>query len=181
MTTALDLKEKYTNEIIPELMKQYQYKNVMEVPRLLKVSLNRGVGEAIENPKAMEVSLDELTRISGQKASVRKSKKSIATFKLRENQPIGVKVTLHGKRMMLFLNKLINICLPKIRDFKGLSPKLDGNGNYTMGIKEQIIFPEIHYEKVDKVRGMDITIVTSAKTDDEARTLLTLLGMPFRK
>jgi large subunit ribosomal protein L5 len=177
----IDLKEKYTKEIIPQMMTKFGYANIMQVPHLEKVVLNRGVGEAIENPKAMDSSVDELTRISGQKAMITRAKKSIATFKVREGQAIGVKVTLRGPRMYEFLNKFINVCLPKIRDFKGISSKFDGQGNYTFGIKEQIIFPEIKYEKIDKIRGMDVTVVTTAKTDDEALELLKLMGVPFRK
>ena len=178
---AIDIKEKYESEIVPKLKETYNYKNIMQVPRVTKVVINRGVGEATENAKALEVSIDELTRISGQKTIVRKAKKSIAGFKLRENQPVGVKVTLRGKRMYDFLNKFLNLCLPNIRDFRGITSKFDGNGNFTFGIKEQIIFPEISYEKVDKIRGMDITLVTTSKTDIEAKELLRLLGVPFRK
>ncbi|MDD5382185.1 MAG: 50S ribosomal protein L5 [Candidatus Margulisbacteria bacterium] len=176
-----DLKERYFKEILPALLKTGEFKNPMRAPRVLKVVINRGVGEARENPKAIDVSAKELADITGQKPAVMKSKKSIAAFKIRTNLPIGLKVTLRGNRMYGFLNKLINICLPKIRDFKGVNPKsFDGRGNYTFGIKEQLIFPEVDYEKVDRVRGMDITIVTSARTDQEARKLLEAIGVPFR-
>ena len=178
MTT---LKQKYDKVIIKELTKEFSYTNSMEVPCVKKVVINRGLGESVSNPKAMDISLAELAAITGQKPAVTKAKKSIAAFKLRAKQPIGCKVTLRGTRMYHFLDKLINICLPRIRDFKGISPKsFDGHGNYTMGVTEQLIFPEIDYDKVDKVRGMDITICTTAKTDKEARALLTLMGMPFR-
>jgi large subunit ribosomal protein L5 len=176
------LKEKFEKTIKPALIKSGDYKNLMQVPKLVKIVINRGVGEAREDSKAFDVSAKELTAIAGQKPLVRKAKKSIAVFKIRENMPIGLKVTLRGDRMYDFMNKLVNLCLPKIRDFKGVSPKaFDGRGNYTLGVKEQLIFPEVDYEKVDRVRGMDISIVTSAKTDKDARTLLEALGMPFRK
>lgn len=169
-------------EISERLLKTGKYENPMRVPRVIKVVINRGVGEARENPKAIEVSAKELAEIAGQKPLIIKSKKSIAAFKLRGGIPIGLKVTLRGKRMHDFLDKLINICIPKIRDFKGVSPKsFDGRGNYTLGIREQLIFPEVNYEKVDMVRGMDLTIVTSAENDQEARELLEALGLPFRK
>jgi large subunit ribosomal protein L5 len=177
-----NLKERYKKEIIPEMMKKFGYKNPMQVPHITKLVINRGVGEATLNPKAIDVSVAEIAAITGQKPLVTRSKKSISGFKLKENIPIGCVVTLHGQRMYDFLDKLVNICLPKIRDFKGISPKsFDGNGNYTMGIKEQLIFPEVIYDKVDKVRGMDITIVTSANKDEEAHELLRLVGIPFRK
>jgi large subunit ribosomal protein L5 len=176
------LKERFEKEIIPALMKEMGYKNPMQVPRLVKIVINRGVGEARENPKAIEVSAAELASITGQKPLVTKSKKAISAFKLKANIPIGLKVTLRGKRMYEFANKLINICLPKIRDFKGVNPKsFDGRGNYSLGIKEQLIFPEVDYDKVDRIRGMDITFVTTARTDEEARKLLEYIGMPFRK
>jgi len=176
-----DLKEKYQKEIIPELVKSQGYKNALQAPRLVKIVLNRGVGEARENAKAIDVSSAELESIAGQKPLVTFSKKAIAAFKLKGNIPIGLKVTLRGERMYDFLNKLVNLSLPKIRDFKGVSPKsFDGRGNYTMGIKEQLIFPEVDYQKVDRVRGMDITFVTNARTDAEARKLLELFGIPFR-
>jgi len=177
-----NLKERYKKEIIPEMMKKFGYKNPMQVPHIVKLVINRGVGEATQNPKAIDISVAEISAITGQKPLVTKSKKSIAGFKLKENSSIGCVVTLHGQRMYDFLDKLVNICLPKIRDFKGLNPKsFDGNGNYTLGIKEQLIFPEVIYDKVDKIRGMDITIVTSANKNEEAHELLKLVGIPFRK
>lgn len=176
------LKQKIAKEILPALMKGGGFSNPMQLPRLVKVVINRGVGEARENSKAIDVSAKELTEITGQKPLFRKAKKSIAVFKIREGQQIGLKVTLRGKRMYDFLDKFINICLPKIRDFRGVNPKsFDGRGNYTLGIKEQLIFPEVDYERVDRVRGMDITIVTTGRTDQEARKLLEAIGMPFRK
>lgn len=175
------LKENYFKEIVPKLMKSRGYKNSMQVPSLSKVVINRGVGEARENAKAIDISAAELVEICGQKPLVTYSKKAIAAFKLKGNIPIGLKVTLRGDRMYDFVTKLINLCLPKIRDFKGVSPKsFDGRGNYTLGIREQLIFPEVDYNKVDRVRGMDITFVTTAKTDAEARELLEAFGMPFR-
>jgi large subunit ribosomal protein L5 len=177
-----DLKQKFEKEILPALMQGGKYDNSMRAPRLIKICVNRGVGEAKDDAKAIDVSAKELAEITGQKPLVTISKKAIAAFKLRGGIPIGLKVTLRGKRMYDFLNKLINISLPKIRDFKGVNPKaFDGRGNYTLGIREQLIFPEVDYEKVDKIRGMDITIVTSAHKDEEARELLEALGMPFRK
>ena len=177
-----NLKERYKKEIIPEMMKKFGYKNPMQVPRIVKLVINRGVGEATQNPKAIDISVAEISTITGQKPLVTKSKKSIAGFKLKENTSIGCVVTLRGQRMYNFLDKFVNICLPKIRDFKGINPKsFDGNGNYTMGIKEQLIFPEVIYDKVDKIRGMDITIVTSANKDEEAHELLKLVGIPFSK
>jgi large subunit ribosomal protein L5 len=176
-----NLKDKYIKEVVPVMVEKFKYKNPMQVPQIKKIVVNRGVGEATLNPKAIEISVAELTAITGQKPLITKSKKSIAAFKLREGINIGCKVTLHGQRMYDFLTKLVNICMPRIRDFKGLNPKsFDGNGNYTIGLKEQLIFPETDYDKVDKERGMDITIVTSAKTDEEARELLKNLGIPFR-
>jgi large subunit ribosomal protein L5 len=178
----LSLKEKYKKEITKEMTKKFGYTNSMEVPKLLKVVVNRGVGEAAQNAKAMDVAAEELALICGQKPKITKSKKAIAGFNLKGNAPIGCFVTLRGDRMYEFVDKLINICLPKIRDFKGVSPKsFDGRGNYTFGIREQLIFPEIVYDKVDKARGMDITFVTSSKTDEETKELLTCMGMPFRK
>lgn len=177
-----NLKERYKKEIVPALMKRFAYKNPMQSPRLLKIVVNRGIGEATANPKAVEVSVAEIASITGQKPLVTKSKKAISGFKLKEHIPIGCKVTLRGRRMYDFMDKLVNICLPKIRDFKGVNPKsFDGHGNYTLGIKEQLIFPEIIYDKVDKVRGMDITIETSTDRDEEAMELLKLIGIPFRK
>ncbi len=177
----LNLQEQYQKEIVPAFLKSGEYQNPMQVPKVIKVVINRGVGEARENQKAIEVSAKELADITGQKPLVRSAKKSIAVFKIREGLQIGLKVTLRGKRMYDFLTKLINIALPKIRDFKGVNPKsFDGRGNYTLGIREQLIFPEIEYDKVDRVRGMDITIVTSAGTDERARKLLEAMGLPFR-
>ncbi|ALC17572.1 50S ribosomal protein L5 [Desulfuromonas soudanensis] len=176
------LKEKYQAELAPQLMKDLQLKNVMEVPRIEKVVINMGLGEAIQNIKILESAVVELGRISGQKAVVTKAKNSIATFKLREGMPIGCMVTLRRNRAYEFLDRLINVALPRVRDFKGVSPKaFDGRGNYTLGIKEQLIFPEIDFEKIDKVKGMNVTIVTSARTDEEGRALLAGMGMPFRK
>jgi Ribosomal protein L5 len=178
----LNMKEKYLKEVVPKLVKERHYKNKMQVPHLEKVVINRGVGEARDNAKAIDVSAAELTEIVGQKPLVTHSKKAISAFKLRGNIPIGLKVTLRGRRMYDFVNKLLNLALPKIRDFRGVSPKsFDGRGNYTLGIKEQLIFPEVDYESVDRVRGMDITFVTSSDKDEEARQLLQMLGMPFRK
>ncbi|MCD6187192.1 MAG: 50S ribosomal protein L5 [Desulfuromusa sp.] len=176
------LKQSYLQEQVPALMKQFQYKTVMEVPRVEKVVLNMGLGEAIQNPKLLESAVDELARISGQKAVITKSKKSIASFKLREDMPIGACVTLRQDRAWEFLDRLVNVALPRVRDFKGISPKaFDGRGNYTLGIREQLIFPEIDIDKVAQVSGLNITIVTTARTDEEGRALLTGLGMPFRK
>jgi len=176
------LKEMYQAELVPQLQKDLQLKNVMEVPRIEKIVVNMGLGEAIQNIKILESAVEELTQITGQKAVVTKAKKSIATFKLREGMPIGCMVTLRRERAYEFLDRLVNIALPRVRDFKGVSPKaFDGRGNYTLGIREQIIFPEIDFEKIDKVKGLNITIVTTAKNDEGARALLTSLGMPFRK
>lgn len=179
---ASRLKEKYQNEVIPALMERFQYKNVMEVPRLEKIVLNMGIGEAKDNPKALESAVNEMALIAGQKPVVTRAKKSISNFKLREGMNVGVKVTLRGDRMYDFLDKLMNIALPRVRDFRGVSPSsFDGRGNYALGIKEQLIFPEIDYDMVDSIRGMDIVIVTTAETDEEARAFLELMGMPFRK
>jgi large subunit ribosomal protein L5 len=179
---AARLKEQYLKEIVPALQKKFQYKSVMQVPKVEKVVINMGVGEAVQNSKTLDGAVEDLTLISGQKPVVTRAKKSIAGFKLREGMPIGVKVTLRGERMYHFLDKLINVALPRVRDFRGVSPKsFDGRGNYTLGLKEQLIFPEISYDKVDKVRGMDIVLVTTAQTDEEARELLAEMGMPFRK
>ncbi len=176
------LKEKYQVELVPQLQKDLQLNNVMEVPQVSKVSINMGLGEAIQNIKVLESAVEELTSIAGQKAVVTKAKKSIATFKLREGMPIGCRVTLRRERAYEFLDRLINIALPRVRDFKGVSPKgFDGRGNYTLGIREEIIFPEIDYEKIDKVKGLNVTIVTTARTDEEGRALLAAMGMPFRK
>lgn len=176
------LQEKYNTTAIPNLVKKFEYTSVMECPKLEKVVINWGVGEAISNPKTLDEAVNELTAIAGQKPVVTKAKKSIANFKLREGMPIGCKVTLRGERMYEFLDKLFNIALPRVRDFRGVSnTAFDGRGNYTLGVKEQLIFPEINFDKVNKVRGMDIVIVTSAKTNDEAKALLQELGMPFAK
>jgi len=175
------LYEVYKQEITPKLIDKFQYKNVMQVPKVEKLIINIGVGEAIQNPKALDAAVSDLTIIAGQKPIITKAKKSIAGFKLREGMPIGCKVTLRGERMYLFLDKLINIVLPRVRDFRGVSPQaFDGRGNYSLGIKEQTIFPEIEYDKIDKIRGMEVVIVTTAKTDEEARELLKSMGMPFR-
>ncbi|MDQ0063982.1 MULTISPECIES: 50S ribosomal protein L5 [Paenibacillus] len=179
---AARMKDRFLNDITPALMQKFNYTSVMQVPKIEKVVINMGVGEAVSNSKILDVAVEELRIISGQKPVVTRAKKSIAGFKLRENMPIGVKVTLRGERMYHFLDKLFNISLPRVRDFRGVSNKaFDGRGNYTLGLKEQLIFPEIEYDKVDKVRGMDIVIVTTAKTDEESRELLTQLGMPFTK
>ena len=176
------LKQAYLQDQVPALMKEFQYKTVMEVPRIEKVVLNMGLGEAIQNPKLLESAVDELARISGQKAIITKSKRSIAGFKLREDVPIGACVTLRQNRAWEFLDRLVNVALPRVRDFKGISPKaFDGRGNYTLGIQEQLIFPEIDLDKIAQVSGLNITIVTTARTDEEGRALLTGLGMPFRK
>lgn len=176
------LKEKYSKEVVPELMKKFGYNSVMQVPKLTKVVLNIGLGEAITNSKAIEAAEKDLTAIAGQHPVVTRSKKPIAAFKLKANVPIGIMVTLRGQRMYEFLDKLMNIVLPRIRDFQGISrDAFDGHGNYTLGMKEQIVFPEIEYDKVDKVRGMEIVIVTTGKNDEEGRELLRALGMPFIK
>ena len=176
------LKEKYLNEVSPALMSKFEYKSVMQLPKVEKIVINMGVGDAVQNSKALDVAVEELTIITGQKPVVTKAKKSIAGFRLREGQAIGAKVTLRGERMYEFLDKLISIALPRVRDFHGVSKKaFDGRGNYTLGVKEQLIFPEIDYDKVSKVRGMDIVIVTTANSDEEARELLTQFGMPFQK
>ncbi|MBE9485752.1 MAG: 50S ribosomal protein L5 [Desulfuromonadales bacterium] len=176
------LKQSYLQEQLPALMKEFQYKSVMEVPKIEKVVLNMGLGEAIQNPKLLESAVEELERIGGQKAVITRARKSIATFKLREEMAIGACVTLRQDRAWEFLDRLINVALPRVRDFKGVSPKaFDGRGNYTLGIREQLIFPEIDLEKIAKVSGLNVTIVTTAKTDEEGRALLAGLGMPFRK
>jgi len=176
------LKEKYDKDVVPALMKEFSYGNVMEVPRLQKIVINVGLGEAIQNIKLLDAAQKELSMITGQKAVATKAKKSIAGFKLRQGMPIGCKVTLRGNRMYEFLDRLISVALPRIRDFKGVSGKaFDGKGNYALGIKEQFIFPEIDYDKVEMVHGMDVTMCTSAKTDAESKALLRYLGMPFRK
>lgn len=179
---AARLKERYLNEVAPALMQKFNYKSVMQVPRVEKVVINMGVGDAVGNSKVLDAAVEDLQRISGQKPVITRAKKSIAGFKLRAGMPIGCKVTLRGDRMYYFLDKLFNIALPRVRDFRGVSSKaFDGRGNYTLGLKEQLIFPEIEYDKVEKIRGMDVVIVTTAETDEEARVLLTELGMPFSK
>jgi len=176
------LTAKYKNEVMPALQAKFNYSSVMQVPKLSKVVVNIGAGDAVANPKVLDDAVSELATITGQKPIITKAKKSIANFKLREDMPIGCKVTLRGVRMYEFLDKLVSIALPRVRDFRGVNPKgFDGRGNYTLGVKEQLIFPEINYEKVNKVRGMDIVIVTTANSDQEAYELLKLLGMPFRK
>ncbi|WP_349409132.1 50S ribosomal protein L5 [Pseudalkalibacillus sp. SCS-8] len=176
------LQERYKEEIVPSLQEKFEYSSVMQVPKIEKIVINMGLGDAVSNAKALDVAVDELTQIAGQKPVVTKAKKSIAGFKLREGMPIGAKVTLRGERMYDFLDKLISVSLPRVRDFRGISKKsFDGRGNYTLGVKEQLIFPEIDYDKVNKVRGMDIVIVTTANSDEEARELLTQVGMPFQK
>ena len=174
------LKEKYTKEVVPALMEKFGYKNIMQVPKLEKIALNMGVGEAVGNPKVLDSAVSDLTLIAGQKPILTRAKKSLAAFKLREGMPIGAKVTLRGERMYQFLDKFMNVALPRVRDFRGISDKsFDGRGNYAMGVKEQLMFPEIEYDKVDKLRGMDIIIVTTANSDEEAREFLKLMGMPF--
>jgi large subunit ribosomal protein L5 len=176
------LKEKFNKEVTPALMSKFEYTSVMQVPKVDKIVINMGVGEAVQNTKALDAAVEDLTIISGQKPVVTKAKKSIAGFRLREGMPIGTKVTLRGERMYEFLDKLISVSLPRVRDFRGVSKKsFDGRGNYTLGVKEQLIFPEIDYDKVSKIRGMDIVIVTTANSDEEARELLTQFGMPFQK
>ena len=176
------LKETYQNEIVDAMTKKFGYKNVMQVPKLAKIVVNMGIGEAKENSKILDTAMAELETITGQKAVVCKAKKSVANFKIREGMPIGCKVTLRGEKMYEFVDRLVNLALPRVRDFRGINPNgFDGRGNYAFGIKEQLIFPEIEYDKVDKVRGMDIICVTTAQTDEEARELLTLFGMPYSK
>jgi len=176
------LKKRYDQEIRPELVKEFGYKNLMQAPRIEKVVVNMGLGEAIQNGKILDASIEQLSVITGQKPVVTKARKSIANFKLRQGQSIGAMVTLRGDRAYEFLDRLLNIALPRVRDFKGVSPKaFDGKGNYTLGVKEQIIFPEINYDKVEKIKGLNITVVTTARNDEEGRALLRLLGMPFRQ
>jgi large subunit ribosomal protein L5 len=176
------MRERYQKEITPALLKAFSFKNVMQVPRIEKVVVNIGAGEALDNPKALDAAMGDLTTIVGQKPVATKARKSIANFKLREGRLIGAKVTLRGERMWAFLDRLLNIALPRVRDFRGVSPNaFDGRGNYTLGIKDQLVFPEIEYDKIDKVRGMEVTIVTTARTDEHARALLQMLGMPFGK
>lgn len=175
------LKDKYTNEVVPALKERFKYANVMQVPKIEKVVVNVGVGEAVQDPKALDAAVRDLEAITGQHAIITKAKKSIAAFKIRQGMNIGCKVTLRGERMYEFLDRLVNVALPRIRDFNGISPKsFDGRGNYSLGIREQIIFPEIDYDKVDKIRGLEIVITTTAKTDEEAYELLKLMGFPFR-
>ncbi len=176
------MKERYETEIKPALKDSLNMPNVMQIPRITKVVVNIGLGEALDNPKALDAAVGDLTQITGQKPVVTKARKSIANFKLREGRTIGAKVTLRGERMWSFLDRLMNIVLPRVRDFRGVPPDaFDGRGNYTLGLREQLIFPEIEYDKIDKIRGLEITIVTSAEDDDQARALLQMLGMPFRK
>jgi len=176
------LKDKYVSEVVPAMLKTFQYKSPMQIPKLEKIVLNMGVGDVKDNPKAVDNAANDMSIIAGQHSVVIKAKKSVAAFKLREGMNIGCKVTLRGSKMYEFLDKLISISIPRIRDFRGLNPNsFDGRGNYAMGIKEQLIFPEIDYDKIDKIRGMDIIIVTTANTDEEARELLSLIGMPFSK
>ena len=176
------LKERYKSEVVPALQEKFHYDSVMQVPKLAKVVVNMGVGDAIANSKALDAAAADMAQITGQKPVINKAKKSIANFKIRQGMPIGCSVTLRGERMYDFLDRLFGVALPRVRDFRGISTRgFDGRGNYTLGIKEQLIFPEIDYEKVEKVRGMDVTIVTTAETDEEAKGLLSLLGMPFRE
>ncbi|HQE91755.1 MAG TPA: 50S ribosomal protein L5 [Anaerolineae bacterium] len=176
-----ELQKRYREEITPILLKEFGYDNVMQVPRLRKVVINIGMGEALDNPKALEYAVADLRTIAGQRPVITKARKSVANFKLREGRAIGVKVTLRGERMWAFLSRLVNVALPRTRDFHGVPDKLDGRGNYTLGLREQLVFPEISYDKIDKIRGFEVTINTTADTDEEARRLLELLGMPFRR
>ena len=179
---ASRLQEKYNKEVAPAMMEKFGYKNIMEIPKLDKIVINMGVGNAKENPKGLEKAVEEMEMISGQKPVITRARKSVANFKLREGMPIGAKVTLRSDKMYYFLDKLVSVTLPRVRDFRGVNPNaFDGRGNYALGVKEQIIFPEIEYDKIDQVRGMDVIFVTTAKTDEEARELLKLLGMPFSK
>lgn len=179
---AAQLKTLYKEKIVPQLMDQFRYTNIHQVPKLVKVTVNRGLGEAGQNAKALEASLSEIALISGQKPVVTRAKKAIAGFKIRQGMPVGLMVTLRGDRMYAFLERLINLALPRIRDFRGISPKsFDGRGNYSLGVREQLIFPEIEYDRIDQIRGMDISIITTANTDEEGRALLKAMGMPFRE
>ena len=179
---ASRLQERYNKEVAPALMEKFGYKNIMEIPRLDKIVINMGVGDSKDNSKALEKAIEELEMITGQKPVITRARKSVANFKLREGMPIGAKVTLRGDKMFYFMDKLVSVSLPRVRDFRGVNPNsFDGRGNYALGVKEQLIFPEIVYDQVDKVRGMDIIFVTTAKTDEEARELIKLLGMPFSK
>jgi large subunit ribosomal protein L5 len=172
----------YREKIVPQMTKEFEYENVMEVPRVMKVVVNVGVGEAKDNDKALDAAVGDVVTITGQKPALLKARKSVAAFKLREGQTVGIKTTLRGRRMWYFLDKLLNVALPRIRDFRGVNPEgFDGRGNYSLGLREQVIFPEIDYDKIDKLRGLEVSIVTTARNDDEARSLLTRLGMPFRK
>ena len=174
------LQEKYVNEVVPALTEKFGYKNVMQLPKVEKIIINMGVGEAVGNPKALDAAVADLALITGQKPILTRAKKSLAAWKLRQGMPIGCKVTLRGERMYQFLDKFMNVALPRVRDFRGISSKsFDGRGNYAIGLKEQLIFPEVEYDKIDKLRGMNIVVVTTAKTDEEARELLKLMGMPF--
>ena len=176
------LKERYQKEVVPALMKSLSLENIMQVPRVEKVVVNIGLGEALDNPKALDAAVSDVTQITGQKPVITKARMSIAAFKLREGRSIGVKVTLRGERMWSFLDRLMNVALPRVRDFRGISPNsFDGRGNYTLGLREQLVFPEIEYDKIDKLRGMEVAIVTTASNDDHGRQLLQMLGMPFRK
>ncbi|MBE2183007.1 MAG: 50S ribosomal protein L5 [Anaerolineae bacterium] len=176
------IQERYKEKVVPALMQEFQFKNIMQVPRIEKIVLNIGAGDAVDNPKTLDGAVTDVRTITGQQPVITKARKSIATFKLREGRAIGVKVTLRGERMWALLDRLMNVALPRIRDFRGVSPDtFDGRGNYTIGLREQLMFPEIQYDKIDKVRGMEITIVTTAKNDEEGRRLLKLLGMPFRE
>jgi large subunit ribosomal protein L5 len=180
--TELRLKQRYQDKILPALIQRFAYTNALQVPRLMKVVANIGIGESISNPNALDAATADLKKITGQQPVVMKSRKAIANFKLRAGLPIGIKVTLRGARMYQFVDKLISVGLPRIRDFRGISPTgFDGHGNYTLGLREQLVFPEIEYDKIDKLRGLEVTFVTTARTDDEARALLTELGFPFRK
>jgi large subunit ribosomal protein L5 len=182
VVTGLSLQERYRTEVVPALVKQFGYQNIMQVPKIEKIVVNMGVGDAIQNPKALDNAVGELAQITGQRPVITKAKRSIAAFKVREGMKIGCKVTLRGERMYSFLDRLVNVALPRVRDFRGVGSRaFDGRGNYTLGIKEQLIFPEINYEKVEKIRGMDVVIVTTARTDEEGRGLLTAMGMPFRE
>jgi len=175
------LREEYRDKVVPELMKEFGYKNVMQVPRIRKIVLNIGLGEALDNPKVVEFAVNDLRTITGQQPVITHARRSIANFKLREGRAIGTKVTLRGDRMWAFLDRLIGVALPRTRDFRGVPDKLDGRGNYTLGVREQLLFPEVAYDSIDKVRGFEISINTSADTDEEARRLLEMLGMPFRR
>ncbi|MBL8134674.1 MAG: 50S ribosomal protein L5 [Anaerolineae bacterium] len=176
------IQQRYEEQVVPVLMDEFRYENIMQVPRIEKIVINIGVGEAIDNAKSLDGAVTDLRQITGQQPVITKAKKSIAAFKLREGRAIGTKVTLRGQRMWALIDRLINVALPRIRDFRGVSPDtFDGRGNYTIGLREQLVFPEIQYDKIDKVRGMEITVVTTAKTDEEGRRLLRLLGMPFRE